>query len=168
MSDFKEIRPAEITGNVFDLIGRQWMLITAGDKSSGYNTMTANWGGLGVLWNGPVAFCFVRPQRHTFKFIERNDCFSLSFYDDKYRSALEFCGTKSGRDYDKAKETGLTPVFGDEAVYFGEAKLVLICKKLYTGTFDPSKFLEQDIESNYPAKDYHKAYIGAVKKVLTK
>ena len=167
MAEFKEINPKEMQGNVFDMIGRQWMLITAGDEK-GYNTMTASWGGLGILWNSPVAFCFVRPSRHTFGFIERESRFSLSFYSEKYRPALNFCGPRSGRDYDKARETGLTPVFSDGTSYFAQANLVLICKKVYTGTFDPAEFLDPDIEKSYPDKDYHKAYIGAIQKMLVK
>jgi len=167
MTEFKKIRPEEITENVFDLIGKQWMLITAGNES-GYNTMTASWGGLGFLWQHPVSFCFVRPQRNTYKFIENADKYTLSFFDEKYRNVLEFCGAKSGREFDKAKETGITPVFSDGTVYFEQAKLVLVCKKLFANTFDPSNFIDKDIDRLYPAKDYHKAYIGSIQKVLSK
>ena len=129
MFNFKEISPNEIRDNPFKLIGKDWMLVTAGDKSK-FNTMTASWGGVGILWNKPVAFTFIRPQRYTFEFTEQGEYYTLSFFDEEYRKALNFCGTKSGRDYDKVKETGLTPVFSEDAPYFGEAKLVLVCKKL--------------------------------------
>ena len=55
MNKFIEIDPQELTDNVFKLIGRDWMLITAGDERR-CNTMTASWGGLGVLWNANVTF----------------------------------------------------------------------------------------------------------------
>lgn len=167
MNGFKEIHPEEITENLFDLIGKQWMLVTAGTESC-YNTMTASWGGAGILWGSPVAFSFIRPQRYTDELIKGSDYYTLSFYEDSYKSALQFCGSKSGREYDKAKETGLTPVFSDDTVYFGEAKLVLICKKTYAGVFSPDDFIDQSIEKNYPDKDYHNVYIGKIVKVLTK
>ena len=167
MHELKEIRPEELSENIFDLIGKQWMLVTAGTQSS-FNTMTASWGGMGVLWNSPVAFSFVRPQRYTNEFIERSDYYSLSFYDEKYRSALALCGKKSGREVDKLKETGLTPAFSDNTVYFSEAKLVLLCKKLYAGKFSPADFVDPQIEKNYQDKDYHNVYIGKIIKVLSK
>ena len=105
------IEPNMIDRNVFQLIGSDWMLITAGTPES-YNTMTASWGGMGVLWGKNVCFCFIRPTRHTYQFIEKADVFSLSFFEERYRGALEICGTKSGRDIDKAAATGLIPVAG--------------------------------------------------------
>ena len=46
---FKEVDIKSLNFNPFTKIGSEWMLITAGDES-GCNTMTASWGGLGVLW----------------------------------------------------------------------------------------------------------------------
>ena len=109
----KEIKPANIKDNPFKLIGGDWMLITAGTKES-FNTMTASWGGLGVLWDKEVAFAFVRPTRHTFGFMEKSPVFTLSFFAEQYRPALEFCGAHSGRDVNKIAQTGLTPAFGEE------------------------------------------------------
>ena len=101
----------EILGkeDALNLIGKQWMLVTAG-TSEKFNTMTASWGGLGWLWNKPVAFVFIRPERYTHGFIEASDCMTLSFYGEEYREALKICGTKSGRDTDKVAATGLTPI----------------------------------------------------------
>ena len=94
--------------------------------------MTVSWGSVGIMWNKPVAFTFIRPQRYTFGFLEKNGMFTMSFFDEEYRKALQICGTKSGRDIDKVAATGLTPAFTEDGVpYFEEAKLVLICKKLY-------------------------------------
>ena len=115
------------------------MLITAGTPES-YNTMTASWGGMGVLWNKNICFCVIRPTRYTYQFIEKTDVFSLSFFEERYRQALEVCGTKSGRDIDKAAVTGLTPVAGelDGTTNFQQARLVIECKKLYVHTSIPS------------------------------
>jgi len=167
-TEFLRIDPYTLKDNVFKLIDLDWMLVTAGTPER-WNTMTASWGGLGVLWNRPVTFVFVRPTRYTYEFMEEHERFTLSFFPKKYRKALVFCGSKSGRDYDKAKETGLEPVspFKD-AVTFKQAWLALICRKLYTTDLDPRRFLDPKIGENYPKKDYHRVYIGEITRCLVK
>lgn len=167
MAVFTEIKADKIKGNIFDLIGRQWMLVTAGDRDN-YNTMTASWGGAGVLWNKPVSFCFIRPQRYTLEFLEKYDHYTLSFYDEGYREALNYCGSHSGRDSDKVKQTGLTPDFDGDAVYFDEAKLVLVCRKLYMQDMNEESFIDKSLLSNYAKGDYHKIFAGEIGKVLIK
>lgn len=164
---FKEISANSLNENFFKLIGEKWMLITAG-KEKNLNMMTASWGGVGVLWNKNVAFSFIRPNRYTFEFTEQNDYYTLSFYDDEFKSELSFCGTNSGRDVDKIEKTGFTPIFDEAAPYFKESKLVLVCKKIYTQYLAPELFLDPTIEQNYPLKDYHKMYVGEIEKVLIK
>ena len=163
MSEFIAVTPENLTENTFELIGKDWMLITAGDEKN-YNTMTASWGGMGVLWNEPVSFIFIRPQRYTFEFTEKNGLFTLSFFDETYRSALRFCGSKSGRDCDKAAETGLTPAHEDGLTYFAEAKLVIVCEKLYAQDLSAESF----IDKNYPNNDFHRMYVGKIVKCLKK
>lgn len=165
VNKFFEIDPMEIRGNTFRRIGRDWMLVTAG-HSNRFNTMTASWGGMGVLWNTNVCFIFVRPGRYTREFIEEEKYFSLSFFPEGYRRALQYCGSHSGRDGDKAAAAGLTPVFDAQAPYFGESSLSLICRKMYSQDIDPSRFLDPAIAGNYPAEDYHRMYVGEIVKVL--
>ena len=164
---FHKIDPKEMDGNVFRRIGEQWMLITAGDKAA-CNTMTASWGGLGVLWGEPVATAYVRPQRYTKEFIDRNKYFSLSFYGEEYRKALALCGAKSGRDTDKVKECGFTVEYGlGGTPYFSQAELVLICEKQYADELKPEKFIDTAAKAKwYPDKDWHTMYIGKIVEVL--
>ena len=161
--------PAELDG-VFDLIGKDWMLITAngfdeqGEKA--VNTMTASWGGMGYLWNRPVAFCFVRPQRYTYRFTEQAERFSLCFFGEKYREALRLCGTKSGRSLDKFKAAGLTPEEHEGVPVIGEARLTLICRKLYADTLEKEAFCVPELLQNYTAGDYHRMYIVEIEQIL--
>jgi len=165
---FKEIKPGDISESVFKLIAEDWFLLTAGTAANGYNTMTASWGGMGQLWHKRVAFVFVRPQRHTWKFMENNELFTMSFFPEEHRDALKYCGSHSGRDTDKAGETGLTPFEpSDGSIAFEEAKLILECRKLYFGDFQPERFLDDKIDGLYPEKGYHRMYIGEIEKVLT-
>ena len=160
--EWNKVSPKELPGNPFRMIGDDWTLITAGTPEH-WNTMTASWGGLGVIWNKNVATVYVRPQRYTYEFMEQSDTFTLTFFTEDYRKALNFCGTKSGRDYDKAKECGLTPVEAEGGVTFEEARLVLVCKKLYWDDLTPEHFCCDEIDAkNYPGKDYHRLYIGEI------
>lgn len=167
MSTFITRRPEELTENVFEAIGKQWMLVTAG-KGDDCNTMTASWGGLGVLWNKPSAFVFVRPSRHTYGFTEREDTFSLCFFDESYRAMLQMCGTKSGRDVDKIREAGLTLRQAADTPYFEEAQLVLVCRKRYAQDMDPACFTDPTVEAHYGGTDYHRVYVGEILEVLQK
>jgi flavin reductase (DIM6/NTAB) family NADH-FMN oxidoreductase RutF len=167
---YKHLQPSSIEGNLIKKIASDWMLVTAGDKQK-FNTMTANWGGMGYLWNKPVVFVFVRPERYTYEFIERSGGFTLSFFDELYHAALDICGTKSGRDCDKVAEAGLTPHF-TELGYptFREAALVLECHKLYAHTLTKNDFLDSEpLRIHYSTKGgLHKMYIAEIIRVWTK
>lgn len=165
---FEKIDPKSLDQNVFSLIGEQWMLITAGTGEK-CNTMTASWGGLGVLWGKPVATVYIRPQRYTLEFVEREERFTLAFFGEEYRKALALCGAKSGRDIDKVKECGFTVETADGAPYFAQADLVLVCRKAYWQDMDPTHFLDGEIDGKwYPEKDYHRIFIGEIETVLKK
>ena len=165
---FRTTDPKQLSFNSFSAIGDQWMLITAGDKEKA-NTMTASWGGTGVLWNKNVVTCYVRPQRFTREFIDNNEFFSVSFLPDEYRKQLVYCGRVSGRDEDKITGSGLTLLNDMPAPYFSEAETVLICKKIYVGEIKPEGIVYPELDSaNYPAKDYHIVYIGEITEALKK
>lgn len=162
-----EISPNNLEKTPFEMIGKDWMLLTAGDENK-YNTMTASWGGLGVLWNKNVVFAFVRPQRFTIEFMNDSDYFSCSFFDESYRNALAYCGKYSGRDVDKAKECNLTPDFTENAPFFKEANTVLVCKKLFMQDMTEDCFIDKTLLSNYENNDYHRVFVGEIVKVLKK
>lgn len=163
------IAPAEFAEGPFKLIGSEWMLITAGSLKN-FNMMTASWGGLGHLWNLNVSFVFVRPQRYTFQFMESHEFFTLSFFDDAYHDALVFCGTKSGRDYDKVSSTDLTPASSaHNSVYFQEARLVMECRKLFYTDLNQGVFVDRALDEQvYPNRDHHRMYVGEIVNLLVK
>ena len=106
------------------------MLVTAGNEEK-VNTMTASWGGLGVMYGKNVAYVVIRPQRYTKEFVDREDTFSLSFFDKEYRKTLNYLGTVSGRIENKIEKSGLTLVYYNGTPYFDEENNVLICRKLF-------------------------------------
>lgn len=164
----KEIPVSDLQFNFYTKIAKEWMLITAGD-ASGYNTMTASWGHLGSLWNKPTSICYIRPQRYTKEFVDREEMYTLCFFPEEYRKALSYLGSHSGRDEDKVAAVGLTPVHGEGYIYFAEASLVLVCRKLFRASMKEAYFLDKEIlEKNYPNRDLHDMYIGSIEKVLVK
>ncbi len=165
MKDYVEINPEELEENLFSLIGEDWMLVTAGTPED-YNTMTASWGTAGVLWNKKIAQCYVRPSRHTYQFMEKYAYFTLSFFDEKYRDMLSYCGTYSGRDVNKAEANNLTVMPVEKGVSFEEARLIILCRKIYFQDLEPDHFLDADIHKNFPNGDYHRMYTGEIEYLL--
>ena len=158
MPEFMNIQPAKIEENLIDLIGNKWMLVTA-EKDGIANTMTASWGGAGVMWSRPSAFIFIRPQRYTFEFIEESETLTLSFFGEEHRDALKLCGSVSGRDCDKISEAGLTLTHRNGMPFFEEAELTLYCRKRYGQFLAEDCVIDESVKSNYAAGDYHKMYI---------
>ncbi len=160
----------EYDKNIFEELNDNWALLTVGGKD-GYNCMTVSWGAMGVLWNKKVGFIFVRPTRHSYKIIDSTDRFTLSFFDGEYKDALKKCGSISGKDKDKFKESGLTPIYDvDFDLYYAkEAKYVMKFKKIYYQDIDPNNFVDTDLDGkNYPNKDYHRMYVGEITQFLVK
>lgn len=152
-----------LNDNVFDLIGKEWVLITAGTKNGGFNMMTASWGCLGWLWNKPVAVIFVRPERYTHQFVEAGEYVTLSFLGNgsEAREIYNYCGSKSGRDGDKVQATGLRPVETETGgIAYEQSRLTLECRKLYKDSIKPECFIDGSIEKWYGEKGgYHDVYV---------
>lgn len=168
MSNFTELDPKEFQQSPFKLIGDDWMLVTA-QRDEKVNTMTASWGGIGILWGKNIAFIVLRPQRYTKTFVDHSDEFSLSFFDDSFKKTLSYLGSTSGRDEDKIRKSNLTLTHADNVPYFEEAKMTIFCKKLYAQELKPECILNKEIDSKwYPDKDYHTMYVGEITKILVK
>jgi len=166
---WQQIGANEIKDNPVTLFADDWALITAGTPEK-FNMMTASWGCMGNLWNKPVAVCFVRPQRYTFEFTEREPAYTLTIFDDSYREQLQYLGTVSGRDEDKVKGSGLTPkILPSGNISFEEARLIIECKKIYADFFNEEHFIDTTIAPTvYPNKDFHRVYIGEITDVWEK
>ena len=160
---FRKTSISELSFNPFEKIGKEWTLLTGGNAEK-FNTMTASWGQLGVLWNKNVFTCYIRPNRYTYEFVDNDEFFTASFFGEEHRKALTFCGSHSGRDYDKVKETGLTPVEIDGCMTFEEADMVFVCRKLYTYDQSAENFTTNDgiLEKFYSTDPYHRAYISEI------
>ena len=170
MSEFRKNPVSDFVCAPIRMIAKDWLLFTASKPDGSFNSMTVSWGGIGELWGKNVAFVFVRPQRYTHEFTEEGDTATLTWFDEKYREVLAFCGAKSGRDVDKVAESGLTPVDdGDNAVYYQEAKVVFKLKKLYANktVFTPENAYDSELfDFHYKAGDYHTMYVYEITEIL--
>ena len=164
---FKEISVEELKVNPVTMFSEGWAVLTSGNPES-YNGMTVSWGAIGEIWGKASMFVFVRPQRYTNEFCEKSDYFTVSCFNGKHRKELSFFGSKSGRDYDKFKETGLTADTDGDFVYCGDAEIVFLCKKSAKTEFSPENFYDDSINDCYGAKDYHYIYVGEIVKILVK
>ena len=168
----KEISVSELQFNPMTKIAKEWMLVTAGNEQTGINTMTASWGHLGAMWGQggglPTAVTYLRPQRYTKEFVDREEFYTVSFFPEEYKKDLGYLGSVSGRDEaDKLSKTGLTPVFVDGAPCFAEASLTFICRKLYHAPIVTEGFVDRSIlPQHYAANDLHEMYIGEIVKAL--
>lgn len=164
----KEIKHENFQENAFEMIGKDWLLITA-EKDGKVNTMTASWGGVGVLWNKKVAYIFIRPQRYTKEFVDFSDRLSVCVLPNSYRKELSYLGNVSGKDEDKISNANLKVQKYEDVSYFDEARLTLICRKLYAQDLKEECFIEKDIiDKWYPEKDYHTMYVVEIEKILSK
>ena len=166
--EFKEIAPEDFNESVFKVIGKDWLLLS-GTVNGKTNAMTASWGGMGIMWGKPVAFVFVRPQRYTKEFLDNGDGMAISVFDESYRKLLGYFGSVSGRDEDKITKAGLTKVEDNGQVYFGEARIAMVCRKLYAQEMKSECFIDKESEERwYPNKDYHTLYVMEIEKLLVK
>ncbi|MBR1865559.1 MAG: flavin reductase [Lachnospiraceae bacterium] len=153
--------------DIFEQFDRKWGLLTAGEKDQ-FNTMTISWGGLGTLWNKPVATVYVRTSRYTHEFMDAQDYFTISFYPDEVKPILGVLGSKSGREMDKVNRSGLTPKEVEHSVTFEEASLTLVCKKLFRQELDVKNMTPEIADSFYSGDAPHDMYIGEVVDILEK
>ena len=151
----------------FEIFNNTWALVSAGPISN-HNSMTISWGGMGTLWSKSVTTVYIKPCRYTYKFMEENEYFSLSFFDDEYKKALGVMGSKSGRDVDKDALSGLTPIGHDKVTIYKEAKLTLICKKIYFNDLDINHIPEEAVDRYYKIEKPHRMYVGEVIEIIEK
>jgi flavin reductase (DIM6/NTAB) family NADH-FMN oxidoreductase RutF len=162
----RPIAPASFVTEPFHLLNDRWMLLTAGEFTpGGFNTMTVSWGGLGVLWNRPVAWTVVRPDRRTCELMEASPDFTLAAFPDELHKALELCGMTSGRQVDKVAKAGLTACAATAVASpgFVEADLLIECRKLYVQDLDPTGFVNSLVLSDtYQDGVFHRFFIGEI------
>lgn len=166
LNKFQSISPEELSGNFIKRIGRQWFLLASGGLQRN-NMLTGSWGEVGMLFHKPVFTVFVRENRYTLQLLDSNEYFTVNFFGEGFRETLQFCGTRSGRDLDKVRESGLTvfePVPG--VIGFQEADEVVVCRKIQRFVFDPEQLLDEQLKRQYQAGVLHIGFTGIIEQLL--
>jgi flavin reductase (DIM6/NTAB) family NADH-FMN oxidoreductase RutF len=167
MTGYKQIAPDKIPGNIIKLLG-DWTLITSGTADLS-NVMTAGWGGLGTFLEKPVSFCFINPEHYSIQTMDKGETYTISFYTEAYKDALRYCGSVSGRDTDKIKGSGLTPIKTPSgATAFAEAWMIFECKKIVAQPVYKDAVVDKSLTNNWNKEGYHKMYIGEIVNVWIK
>lgn len=84
------------------------VLVSCGTTPEEYNLLTAAWTGT-VCTSPPMCYISVRPERYSYEIIRRTGEFVINLTTERMARAVDWCGVRSGRDFDKFRETGLTP-----------------------------------------------------------
>jgi flavin reductase (DIM6/NTAB) family NADH-FMN oxidoreductase RutF len=138
------------------------------DRIGRVNAMTIGWAQAGVIWGWPMMTVLVRPSRHTHLLLENAAHFSVCVpRPGELKKELAFCGSKSGRDYDKIRVCGLALKEGlvKNIKYLDGCELVYQCEisgktELKRETLPPAA-----IERYYPGHDApHTLYFGRILK----
>ena len=148
--------------------GFQWFrdaqLLAAGDNVKS-NAMTIGWGAIGTLWQKPALTVYVAEKRYTKEFMDKAEYFTVMSFDVEHSKVLNYMGTKSGRDGDKAQALGIhTAYTANGTPYYLEATMVIECKLMYAAPFEPNGFksdVPRNMYSRFPA-GIHSMYIGEV------
>ena len=85
------------------------VLVSCGTEEDGFNLITISWTGT-ICTNPPLCYISLRPERHSYELIKSTGEFVINLTTEKMVRVTDWCGVKSGRDFDKFEETGLTPL----------------------------------------------------------
>ncbi len=165
----KNIQFPKYATEMLEILKEGNVLLVAEGKDRRPNPMTIAWGSIMFAWNKPIFVVMVRRARYTYNLLEESDDFTINFFDKSYSDVMTFCGSKSGRDYDKFKETKLTSIASKsvDTPVIKEAFLNMECKMIYKEDINPHFLEPLIIKEKYmpntdPQKTYHKFYYGEI------
>jgi flavin reductase (DIM6/NTAB) family NADH-FMN oxidoreductase RutF len=140
------------------------LLLVAAGADGKPNAMTIGWGTIGVIWSKPIFTVLVRPSRYTYKLLQESDSFTVCVPSRTLHEAVDFCGTRSGRDYDKFKECELTALPSTQVSAPGVAGCPLIyeCQVVHTNDVVPANLTEEIKTRAYPGGDFHRIFYGEI------
>ena len=161
---------------IFEIFDKNWALVSAGNVNDN-NACTISWGSMGTLWGKQIVTVYLHPSRYTQGYLENNEYFTVSFFDEEYKPALAYMGSHSGRDEDKTINANLTTIEVNNSISYKQAHTTFICKKLYGGMFNKEGLSKEikDFYINSPKAfpldennnwNPHYIYVGEIIKVI--
>ena len=168
---YEAVAAEDFDENIFRLVGKDFTVITAGENP---NSMVASWGGVGIMFNKPVTWNFLRANRFTLEKIRETGTYTMCYFPDQYKGDIMQFGTKSGRNTDKMAQTKLTPMATPDGYpAYAEAKIIIECKLIAASTVSKDEFYTEEAktflqEGFDDAKDWHKLVYGEITKIYIK
>jgi flavin reductase (DIM6/NTAB) family NADH-FMN oxidoreductase RutF len=150
---------------VMKVISTRGVLLAAWKGDGKANAMTIGWGMIGSVWGRPIWQVVVRPSRYTYTLLEKERVFSVNVLPKSFNSALELCGTASGKNRDKLKEANLTAEKGamTGAPVIQESVIHYECHIVHANDFIPEAMIPDIREGCYPSGDYHRIFWGQIR-----
>ncbi len=162
LSAYKQVNAESIPGNIIKLLSQDWMLITVADGDN-VDMLTTTWGGLGSLFGKSVAFCFVDSKSAICALMEKSDTYTLTFYTEAYRNALQYCSKDSGSELNKVEASGLTPVsMPSGAKAFKEAWMIVECRKLLSQTLNEDSIVSGNVRKDCGGEKSNHLFVGEI------
>jgi flavin reductase (DIM6/NTAB) family NADH-FMN oxidoreductase RutF len=146
------------------LLADPGVLLVAAGVDGKPNGMTIGWGAVGIIWGRPIFTVAVRPSRYTYKVMNESDSFTVCVPAEAHYNAIDFCGTKSGRDYDKFAECDMQPLPSTKVRAPGVAGWPVIyeCQIVHTNEVVPANLAPAIKAVAYPNGDFHRIYYGEI------
>ncbi|MDP4207165.1 MAG: flavin reductase family protein, partial [Bacteroidota bacterium] len=105
------------------------VMVSCGETPEEYNILTISWTGT-IASDPPMCYISVRPQRHSYEIIKRTGEFVINLTTEDLAKATDWCGVRSGKQYNKWSEMGLTPMPASQvkAPIIAEAPVHIECR----------------------------------------
>lgn len=168
--EWKPVPVDEFQTKPIDLLANQWMALTVGNREYA-NSMTIAWGSFGQLWSKPIVIVYVSEDRFTKHLMDENEYFTVTAFpeDARYREALSYLGSESGRNTDKMKGCGLAVEYTDLGnPIFAEGNLAIECRKIYSDAFNLDLVPAEVRNGMYSELGVHSFYIGEIVNIWEK
>jgi len=161
----KNVNYLSIAEEVIQQIKSKGAFLVAMSKDDGkINVMTIGWASIGYMWSKPIMTVMVRKSRFTHHIIEKASSFTVSIPVNDLKETLNFCGTKSGRDFDKFKKCNLTivPAQKVDTPIINISGFHYECKIVCKSEINPDFLCKEYKEDVYADNDYHTFYFGEI------
>ncbi|MFC1713755.1 flavin reductase family protein [Candidatus Poribacteria bacterium] len=164
MSDKIEASYTDYLKETLDTVRNPGLLLVAADADGKPNAMTIGWGTVGIIWGKPIFIVLVRPSRYTYGLMEQSDDFTVNVPSAELRKAVAFCGSQSGRDYDKFAEMEMTAVPGRKvkSPIIDECVIHYECKIVHKNNVLKDELASEIVSSAYSSGDFHTIYYGEI------
>jgi flavin reductase (DIM6/NTAB) family NADH-FMN oxidoreductase RutF len=140
------------------------LLLVSQGRNGIPNAMAIGWGTVGIIWGKRIFTVLVRPSRYTFSRLEESASFTVNVPSPALYRAVDFCGTRSGRDYDKFAECSMTaePSRTIATPGIAESPAIYECRIVHTNDVISANLDPLIVADAYPSGNFHRIHYGEI------